>query len=77
MVESATTSAGDMTAQERHLRLRRQAATPADRLAAMRGLIERSWAMLRRNPRGLAHFRSRNFRARALAVDAGRTPHDA
>ena len=65
-----------MTARDRRLRLRWNTATPADRLAAMRALIERSWAMLQRNPQGLAHFRSRNYKARAIADSVGRTPHD-
>jgi len=52
-----------------------QAATPAERLAAMRVLIERSWDMLQRNPEGLAHFRSRNYRARAVADLDARMPH--
>lgn len=75
-MENATAAAAvDMTARERHLRLHIQTATPAERLAAMRVLIERSWAMLRRNPEGLAHFRSRNYRARAVSDLDARMPH--
>ena len=51
--------------------------TTDHRLAAMRALIERSWAMLQRNPEGLAHFRSRNYKARALPASVGQTAHDA
>jgi hypothetical protein len=64
-----------MTARDRHLRLRMNAVTPAERLAAMRLLLERSWAMLQRNPEGLAHFRSRNYKARAISTGDARMPH--
>lgn len=75
-MENATAAADvDMTARDRQRRLSMQAATPAERLAAMRVLIERSWAMLRRNPEGLAHFRSRNYRARAVSDLDARMPH--
>lgn len=67
----------DMTPRDRHARLRMRAATPAERLVAMRRLLEASWAVLRRNPEGLAHFRRRNFKARALAKGADRVPHGA
>jgi hypothetical protein len=64
-----------MAARDRHLRLSMNAATPAERLAAMRVLIERSWDMLRRNPEGLLHFRSRNYKARAISTGDARMPH--
>jgi len=67
----------DMTPRDRHARLRMRAATPAERLVAMRRLLEASWAVLRQNPEGLAHFRRRNFKARALAKGANRVPHGA
>ncbi len=73
----ATATSVDMAARDRHLRLSMNAATPAERLAAMRTLIERSWAMLQRNPEGLAHFRRRNYKARAISQPDGRMPHDA
>ena len=75
MLESATAPAIDLAARDRHLRLRINAATPAERLAAMRDLIERSWDMLQRNPEGLAHFRSRNYRARAVLIPDGQSRH--
>lgn len=75
MEKSSAAAAVDMTARDRQRRLSMQAATPAERLAAMRVLIERSWAMLRRNPQGLAHFQSRNYRARAVADLDARMPH--
>lgn len=75
MLKSAIAPALDLAARDRHLRLRTNTATPAERLAAMRDLIERSWAMLRRNPEGLAHFRSRNYRARAVSISGGQARH--
>lgn len=47
-------------------RARFLALTPAERLAAMQRLIGEAWATLQKNPAGLAHFRRRNFRARAI-----------
>lgn len=73
----ASATSESMAARDRHLRLSMNAATPAERLAAMRVLIERSWDMLRRNPEGLAHFRRRNYKARAISQTDGRTPHGA
>ena len=75
MLKPAIAPVIDLAARDRHLRLRADTATPAERLAAMRDLIERSWAMLRRNPEGLAHFRSRNYRARAVSIPGGQTRH--
>ena len=39
---------------------------PRERLAAMQRLIDDSWAVLSRNPAGLAHFLARNYRARSI-----------
>ena len=75
MQESATAPAVDMTARDRHVWRRMNAATPSERLAAMRLLIERSWALLQHNPTGLAHFRSRNYKARAISHSAGQMSH--
>jgi len=75
MQESATAPAADMTARDRHVWRRMKAATPSERLAAMRLLIERSWALLQKNPTGLAHFRSRNYKARAISPGAGQMSH--
>ena len=52
-----------------------ESATAPERLAAMRLLIERSWALLQHNPTGLAHFRSRNYKARAISPSAGQMSH--
>jgi hypothetical protein len=48
MQESATAPAVGMTARDRHMWRRMNAAMPSERLAAMRLLIERSWALLQR-----------------------------
>lgn len=77
MEDSAIAPASDLAARDRHLRLWAKTLTPAERLAAMRDLIERSWAMLRRNPEGLTHFRSRNYSARAVSIIDGQTRHGA
>jgi hypothetical protein len=52
--------------RDRLQRARFLALTPAERLAAMQRLIDEAWAVLEQNPTGLAHFRRRNFRARAI-----------
>jgi hypothetical protein len=33
----------------------------------MQRLIDEAWAVLERHPEGLAHFRRRNFRSRAVS----------
>jgi hypothetical protein len=75
MHEPEISPTSDLAARDRHLRLRTNTATPAERLAAMRELIERSWAVLQRNPEGVAHFRSRNYSARAVSILDGQTRH--
>ena len=77
METPATATSVDMAARDRNLRLSMNTATPAERLAAMRTLIEQSWAILRRNPEGLAHFRRRNYKARAISTIDGQMPHGA
>ncbi len=52
--------------RDRLQRARFLALTPTERLAAMQRLIDESWAMLVQNPAGVAHFRRRNFHARAI-----------
>lgn len=76
MQQRASTPTLDMTPRDRHVRRRMDAATPSERLAAMRLLIERSWAMLRQNPTGLAHFRRRNYKARSISHGGGQMSHD-
>lgn len=67
--------AKQLQARDHHLQLRAKNATPEERLAAMRDLIDRAWDMLRRNPAGLAHFRSRNYAARAISILEGASRH--
>jgi hypothetical protein len=50
--------------------------SPAERLAAMRRLLAQSRAILERHPEGLAHFRRRNFAARAVGREAAANADD-
>lgn len=63
-------SAPDLGPRDRIQRARFLALAPRDRLAAMQELVDRSWAALQAHPPGLAHFLSRNFKARS----GGRPP---
>jgi hypothetical protein len=72
---SVVTPAVDLSARDRHARLKAASATPAERLAAMRAIMERSWAVLLRNPQAIARFRRRNFKARAIQSDDGQRGH--
>ena len=54
-----------LAARHRQQQARFLALSPQERLAAMQRLIDDSWAVLRRNPTGLAHFVKRNYRARS------------
>jgi hypothetical protein len=65
-ITSIDPTADMLTARDRARRARDRALSPAERLAAMRQLIERSWGALERHPEGRAHFLRRNFRARAV-----------
>jgi hypothetical protein len=58
--------ANSLAPRDRVRRQRSLAMSPAERLAAMRQLIEQSWAILQKNPEGVARFRRRNFQARAV-----------
>lgn len=60
-----SSAAPDLGPRDRMQRARFLALAPRDRLAAMQELIDRSWAALQAHPPGLAHFRSRNFKARS------------
>ena len=55
----------DLRPRDRAALARAQSLTPRERLAAMQRLIDEAWALLQANPEGLAHFRRRNFKARA------------
>ena len=55
-----------MPARDRARRARDFQRSPAERLAAMRRLLDQARTILEGNPEGLAHFRRRNFAARAV-----------
>lgn len=72
------TESTSLAARDRVMRARSLARTPAERLAAMQDLIDRSWAVLAGNPAAVEHYRRRNFRARRSPADAtGETDHGA
>lgn len=70
-------AASQFSARDRARRARAHRMSPAERLAAMRHLLEQSRAILERHPDGLAHFLRRNFAARSLGRTAGTHAHDA
>jgi hypothetical protein len=63
---SPSTPVPDFRSRDHFQRARFRALDPAQRLAAMQRLIDAAWAVLERHPEGLAHFRRRNFQARAV-----------
>jgi hypothetical protein len=65
----------DLGPRDRARRSRGLALSPRERLAAMQQLIDRSWLVLQGHAAGLAHFRRRNFKARAIGRRDGGTPH--
>jgi len=67
MIESA---ANRLLARNRAVRAQSLRMSPAERLAAMRQLLEQSRALLERHPEGLDHFRRRNFAARSIGRKA-------
>ncbi len=68
--------AASLSARDRVRRSRAHAMSPAERLAAMRRLLAQSRQILERSPAGRAHFRRRNFAARAVGRKAGLADHD-
>ena len=58
-----------LAARVRHQQRRNRMLSPRERMAAMQKLIDQSWAVLQANPAALAHFRARNHRKRAIAVE--------
>jgi len=68
--------AGRLSARDRVRRARARTMSPAQRLEAMRHLLARSREILERSPTGLAHFRRRNFAARAIGRASGMDIHD-
>ncbi|MFM7108098.1 MAG: hypothetical protein ACKOZU_05785 [Planctomycetaceae bacterium] len=69
------TSSAELAARDRHARARAAAMTPGERLAAMRDLIARSWALLEANPDGMARFLRRNHHSRAVRPAGGGASH--
>ena len=59
-------AAPDLRPRDHILQAHAQVLSPRERLAAMQRLIDEAWAVLARHPAGLAHFRRRNFSARAV-----------
>jgi hypothetical protein len=57
----------DLRPRDHLQRFRASALSPRERLAVMQRLIDEAWAVLERHPEGLAHFRRRNFRSRAVS----------
>ena len=68
--------ADSILARDRVRRARARAMSPARRVAAMRRLLAQSRQILEGSPAGLAHFRRRNFAARAVGRQAGEDGHD-
>jgi hypothetical protein len=68
LVMSATSvdPAASLAARDRIRRAVALRMSPAERLAAMRRLLDQSRVILERHPDGLAHFRRHNFAARAV-----------
>ncbi|MFM8290360.1 MAG: hypothetical protein ACKOC4_01515 [Planctomycetia bacterium] len=65
----------DLGPRDRARRSQVLALSPRERLAAMQRLIDRSWAVLQGHATGLAHFRRRNFKARAIGRPGRGSPH--
>lgn len=66
-----------LAARDRMRRARTREMSPAQRLAAMQQLLAQSREILERSPAGLAHFRRRNFAARAVGRKPRMNGHDA
>ncbi|MFM7292372.1 MAG: hypothetical protein ACKO6B_14240 [Planctomycetia bacterium] len=77
MITESIDPSDSLSARDRVRRARALAMSPAQRLAAMRRLLAQSKELLERSPAGLAHFRRRNFAARAFGRKAGMDGHDA
>ena len=66
MSATSVDPAASLAARDRIRRALALRMSPAERLAAMRRLLDQSRAILERHSDGLAHFRRRNFAARAV-----------
>jgi hypothetical protein len=76
MITESTDPADSLSARDRVRRARARTMSPAQRLAAMRRLLAQSREILERSPAGLAHFRRRNFAARAVGRKVGMDVYD-
>lgn len=76
MITEPMDSGDSLAARDRVRRARGRAMSPAERLAAMQRLLAKSREILERSPAGLAHFRRRNFAARAIGREARMKAHD-
>ena len=76
MITESIDPADSLSARDRVRRARARTMSPAQRLAAMRRLLAQSRQILERSPAGLAHFRRRNFAARAVGRKARMDAHD-
>lgn len=76
MLTESIDPADSLSARDRVRRARTRTMSPAQRLAAMRRLLAQAREILERSPTGLAHFRRRNFAARAVGRKAGMDRHD-
>ena len=74
--ETIDLAAGSFSTRDRARQARTLGMSPAERLAAMRRLLEQSRAILEQNPEGLAHFWRRNFAARAVGRNVGGSADD-
>jgi hypothetical protein len=77
MITESTDPADRLSARDRVRGAQARTMSPAQRLAAMRRLLAQARAILERSPAGLAHFRRRNFAARAVGRKGRMQAHDA
>jgi hypothetical protein len=74
--ETIDPTASRIAARDRARRARAFSLSPAERLAAMRRLLEQARTILERHPEGLAHFWRRNFAARSIGRSAAACAND-
>jgi len=58
--------AEELARRDRFLRNRRMQMTPEQRMEQMWRMQAQAWAILKKSPKGYAHFMARNFKARAI-----------
>lgn len=76
MTKESVDPAAGLAARDRIRRALALRMSPAERLAAMRRLLDQSRAILERHPDGLTHFRRRNFAERAVGRTVGTNADD-